>query len=393
LKRRLRDLYEAGGRTAADTDEDAQAPANENDDENADANAIPIPPETFIEELSQKLETHPVSVYWLLRELRMQDGVVCRTELKRFVEDIASVVVLRLLGHRWPQWTDNSSQMPLPDDRDGIIPLSEGANEPTLLARMRVCFAAVFGAASSSAIEREFEEITGRSLAAWLSSEFFKRHISQFKKRPIAWHITSAAGATSKRRGRGGAQHAPAFSCLVYCHRLDGDLIPKMRTQYVGPMRTSLQTELANLEKIKDRSADQDARRLELEAKIEELKVFDARLDQVIVEGFASPALDKLAVKEPLDKWTSRDGSARLPTTCDAFLAQERRYDPDLNDGVRVNIAPLQRTGLLAADVLAGKDVEKALADRAEWRADERRWCREGKVPQPGWWPQKEGAR
>jgi hypothetical protein len=20
------------------------------------------------------------------------------------------------------------------------------------------------------------------------------------------------------------------------------------------------------------------------------------------------------------------------------------------------------------------------------WRADERRWCREGKLPQPGWW-------
>jgi hypothetical protein len=51
-----------------------------------------------------------------------------------------------------------------------------------------------------------------------------------------------------------------------------------------------------------------------------------------------------------------------------------------------VNIAPLQRAGLLAADVLAAKDVEKAIADRAEWRADERRWCREGKLPQPGWW-------
>jgi hypothetical protein len=69
------------------------------------------------------------------------------------------------------------------------------------------------------------------------------------------------------------------------------------------------------------------------------------------------------------------------------LLSQERRYDPDLNDGVRVNIAPLQQRGLLATDVLAAKDVEKAIGDRAEWRADERRWCREGKLPQPGWWP------
>jgi hypothetical protein len=74
------------------------------------------------------------------------------------------------------------------------------------------------------------------------------------------------------------------------------------------------------------------------------------------------------------------------PANKEEFLRQEQAYDPDLNDGVRVNIAPLQRAGLLAADVLAAKDVEKAIADRARWRADERRWCREGKLPGPGWW-------
>jgi hypothetical protein len=36
--------------------------------------------------------------------------------------------------------------------------------------------------------------------------------------------------------------------------------------------------------------------------------------------------------------------------------------------------------------VLARKDVDKAIADRAGWRADERRWVREGKLPRPGWW-------
>ncbi len=70
----------------------------------------------------------------------------------------------------------------------------------------------------------------------------------------------------------------------------------------------------------------------------------------------------------------------------DAFLAQEKHYDPDINDGVRVNVAPLQKTDLLAADLLASKDIDKATSDRAEWRADERRWCRDGKLPHPGWW-------
>lgn len=61
-------------------------------------------------------------------------------------------------------------------------------------------------------------------------------------------------------------------------------------------------------------------------------------------------------------------------------------HRPRTGDGVRVNIAPLHRAGLLAADVLAAKDIEKAIADRAQWRADERRWCRKGKLPRPGWW-------
>jgi len=74
------------------------------------------------------------------------------------------------------------------------------------------------------------------------------------------------------------------------------------------------------------------------------------------------------------------------PRTIREFVQQESLYHPDINDGVRVNIAPLQMAGLLTADVLVGKDVRKAIADRAAWRDDERRWCREGKLPKPGWW-------
>ena len=62
------------------------------------------------------------------------------------------------------------------------------------------------------------------------------------------------------------------------------------------------------------------------------------------------------------------------------FMVRSPRLS--LFPAVRVNIAPLQKAGLLAADVLAKKDVDKAIADRAQWRADERRWCREGKLPQ-----------
>jgi hypothetical protein len=389
LKRRLRALYEAGPGGAAH--EDDQAPGDDEDEEESEAAVsgarIPIPTESFLEELSQKLEIHPISVYWLLRELREKEGALSKPELVRIVEDYVSVNVLRLLGHQWPREIERHEPLPAWADEDGIIPLTEGTGEPALLARVRARLAEDFGADRAGVVEREFHEIMGKPLGAWLASDFFKRHISQFKKRPIAWQIASTPATGGKRRGRGAARTASAFACLVYYHRLDADLLPKLRTQYIGPLRTSLQTELGALEKLPKRSADQDARRLDLEGQIEELKAFDARIEQVIALGFASPVLDKIAAKEPLDKWTSRDGHARTPETPDAFLAQERRYDPDINDGVRVNIAPLQGAGLLAADVLAAKDVEKAIADRAEWRADERCWCREGKLPQPGWWP------
>jgi hypothetical protein len=55
--------------------------------------------------------------------------------------------------------------------------------------------------------------------------------------------------------------------------------------------------------------------------------------------------------------------------------------------GVRVTPAPVHRAGRPARDVLKAPDARKALADRARWRADERRWVRAGKLPRPGWLP------
>ncbi len=391
LKARLRALYEAGPGGKEEVAEAEETSGSEEEEEEQAASLgghIPIPPETFLEELSQKVAIHPVSVYWLLRELRAE-GVVCLPERRRFVEDYFSVMVLRLLGHRWPRQMEGG-EPPAPwQDRDGIIPITEGTDEPILLARVRERLAEDFGPDRVSAVEAEFAEIVDMTLSQWLGSEFFVRHISQFRRRPIAWQLESAPQGNRARKGRG--RRAPAFSCLIYYHGLDGDLLPKLRSHYVGPLRLRLETELSGLEKMEERTADQDARRLELEESIAELKQFEVRLEEVITAGFECQQLSRIAETEPLDRWTSRDGKAAAPATREAFLLQEQRYDPDLNDGVRVNIAPLQHKGLLAAPVLANKDVEKAIADRAVWRADERRWCREGKLPQPGWWPTTEG--
>jgi hypothetical protein len=291
------------------------------------------------------------------------------------VADLVSHLAMRILGHTWP--VPPAESVSIEADGDGIVPLTEGTGEPTLATRIR--------SALPETESRTLAVKLGMSLDDWLLHGFFKRHVSQFKKRPAVWHIQSEAASRGTRSGRG-PRKTPAFACLVYCGRVDSDLIPKLRSQYVGPLRKRLDTELMGLERLANRTPDQDARRLELELKVQELKSFDARLEQVLFNGFGTQALDANP-NEPLDNWSSREGRARAPETRDAFVAQERRYAPDPNDGVRVNIAPLQRAGVLAVDVLAAKDVEKAIADRAEWRESERRWCREGRLPQPGWWP------
>lgn len=316
LKRRLQALYKAGPGAKVEDEEPASA-GEDGEEENEAALSgayIPIPAETFLEELAQKLEIHPISVYWLLRELREKEGVVCQPEFQRFIEDYLTVTVLRLLGHRWPKQIEAGEPLPTWADEDGIIPLTEGAGQPSLLERVRQRIAQDFGPDRVNAIEREFEQIIGKPLGQWLATELFRRHISQFRKRPIAWQLQSSrSNEKSGRRGRANA--APAFSCLVYYHRLDGDLLPKIRSQYVGPLRSRFQTELAGLERLEKRTADQDARRVQLEMFLEELKDFDARLEKVITRGFSTPALEAIAKKEPLDRWTSRDGTTLVVLT------------------------------------------------------------------------------
>ena len=84
-----------------------------------------LPTETFLEELSQKLQVHPISVYGLLQEIRAE-GARCKPEEQRLLEDRLSVMVLRLLGHRWPKQIEAGEPVPVWVDADGIIPLLSG---------------------------------------------------------------------------------------------------------------------------------------------------------------------------------------------------------------------------------------------------------------------------
>lgn len=586
LKYRLRVLFEAGPGVDVESEEAENKSDLDKDEEQVTAGAhIPLPPETFLEELSQKLEIHPISVYWMLKEGIEKEGWRCLPEERRIAADRITVLILRLLGHLWPKQVEAGEPIPEWADSEGIIPMTEGTAKSPLLDALRERLPSKLGAPEAYAFEREFPGVMGKSLDQWLETDFFKHHTKQFKKRPIAWQIQS--GPFSKKR-------KPAFACLVYYHKLNADSFPKLRTHYVGPLRQRYETELQGIEAVPldARSDRQEKRRVLIENQIQELKDFDSRLERIADEGFGPkimrPALRQAAIDDamlhlkalwlsrlqdtiaegPLPEWVhlarktalecpiedwiveafshianhcsrlgprspeqekmSRDpeasdlaeligthssemikgalslgcnewwqkvdthlfrpfrdkiqklrdeikrlndeanqsdsslptkpkkardldrqikdikvqikqlknqldeqvsrasqvreaiegwecleaqtwepwlgsqplydaistlhGKQRPPATVEEFVRQESSYAPDINDGVRVNIAPIQKAGLLLSDVLSSKDIDKAISDRIHWRSDERRWCREGRLFQPGWWEQAEGA-
>jgi len=334
IKSRLRALYEAGpGAKVEDVIKEEETETN-NDEDEAEVligKRIPIPTETFLEELSVKMEIHPISIYWLLKEMQEKEGIVCWPEARRYVEDYFTVMILRLLGFRWPKQVEAGEPVPEWADKDGIIPITEHTGERTLLERIRDRIGAEFGEDRIASIETEFSdilfnaackeaEIKGKkpprkrtTLAEWLKMQFFKRHTSQFKKRPITWHISSSKGT---------------FQVLLFYHKLTSDTLKNLKNRYLAKVRQfyGVLLKKARVEQVSSLS------KTKLEDIMDELEDFTSRLDRVI----------------------------NLP------------YEPLIDDGVRVNIAPLQKMGLLKYPVLSAKDVDRAIADRNRWREDDK---------------------
>jgi hypothetical protein len=400
IKSNLKALYEAGPRAKGVEQEEGEETGEEGEEEMASGAHIPIPTETFLEELSVKMELHPISVYLLLEKLRAE-GVRCKPEEKRLLEDHLSVLVLRLLGHRWPKQLETGEPVPTWADEHGIIPHVPGTGRATLAERVRERLQLEDGALETQKTEALLHELTGKTLEQWLRGNFFSKHIQQFKSRPIAWHLASTPisgetgtakkkhGDTTERTTRG-----PAFECLLYYHACSRSALTRIRTQYVEPLLEAARDKVEQGGNTRFASNDGTQQETLLaidegaipfaKLRIRELEDFVARLQQIEESGFDTPELRSLLMEESLDRW-SGDGQ-QAPKNQDEFYRTEKAWHVDINDGVRVNIAPLQIAGVLTSTVLAKPtDAKKALTDRARWRADERRWVRAGKLPRCGW--------
>ncbi|MCC7107423.1 MAG: hypothetical protein IT307_19980 [Chloroflexi bacterium] len=166
-----------------------------------------------------------------------------------------------------------------------------------------------FGEEGAEQSLKEFRQWVGRDLGDWLRRDFFKRHIRQFKRRPIAWHLVSPERT---------------FEAFVLYHRLSRATLQKLRAQYAGGLIARLRTEQ---ERVRQRGASDLVSKLQLQ--IEDVEEFRGRLEK-IERG------DELKFRVRC-RWKGEEAEGRPGP-----------YAPDIDDGVKVNIRPFQEAGLLA---------------------------------------------
>jgi hypothetical protein len=241
------------------------------------------------------------------------------------------VAVARLLGYQWPRQTGSSfPDCPAlkPDgleklaDNDGIVCLLPLNREQPAAARLRNLLASALGSFDERALLNA-AEAKKTTLEDWLRDEFFEQHCALFHHRPFIWHIWD---------GR-----KDGFAALVNYHRLNHANLQKLTYTYLGSW-------------INDQEA---AAKADTPGAAERLLAAQQLQQELakILEG--EPPYDIFVRWKPLGK-------------------QARGWNPDINDGVRLNIRPF----LLAKDV--GKKGAGILRSKPNIKWDKDR----GKEPQ-----------
>jgi len=214
--------------------------------------------------------------------------------------DALQVAVARLLGYRWPdQAPDDLDALA---DKDGIVPIPASRGEPPAADRLREVLRTAFGSVWSGSFEHKLLNEAGAksdtSLDDWLRHSFFEQHCKRFHHRPFIWHIWD---------GR-----KDGFACLVNYHKLDHALLETLTYSYLQDWMNAQAAE------AKASKAGADLRLSAGQGLQERLKLI-------------------LAGEPPYDIFVRWKPLAEQPIG----------WNPDLNDGVRMNIRPFVEAGIL----------------------------------------------
>ena len=290
-------------------------------------------PEPYSDDPTQWIfHGHPCgSVVWNDNTKRIVHGP------RRINPAVLQVAVVRLLGYRWPAeqdaelrvaaevqaWVEQGKDLAEFSDADGIVCLSSVAGELAAADRLRQLLGSAYGADWSPETERRLlVAAMGRaepadSIEAWLRDRFFEEHCQHFLQRPFVWHIWDG-----RRDG---------FHALVNYHRLAG-------SDGVGRRTLEALTYSHLGDWIARQRADRD----------QEIDGADGRL--AAAQDLQNQLAKIITGEPPCDifvRWKSLD-------------QQPIGWEPDINDGVRVNIRPfmsveLAKGGRAGAGILRAK--------------------------------------
>jgi hypothetical protein len=212
------------------------------------------------------------------------------------------VAVGRLVGFRWPEQAESDDLDELADG-DGIVCLPSVLGERSAAARLQELLARAFGGTWSPARTGELLVQAGskkKDLESWLRDEFFKAHCQVFKNRPFIWQVWDG--------------HKDGFAALVNYHRLDRPTLERLTYTYLGDW---IERQTAGLRDDVAGAEERLAAAQALQRKLE-----------LILGG--EPPFD-ISVR-----WKS-------------LAEQPIGWEPDLNDGVRLNVRPFVEAGVLRA--------------------------------------------
>ena len=248
---------------------------------------------------------------------------------------VLQVAVARLLGYQWPaeldnemelaveqrQWVERSQELNQFVDDDGIVCLPAVRGEKAADQRLEALLQAAYGEAWTTPLKnRLLETVGGKSLNQWLRDKFFEQHCKMFQHRPFIWHIWDGLN--------------DGFSALVNYHMLDKAGLERLIYTYLGDWIRTQQSGMASGEDgAQERLAAAEALKRELEAILEGEAPYD-----IFVRW-------KLLEQQPVG------------------------WNPDLNDGVRLNIRPFMKArdfGKKDAGVLRWKPNVKWTKDRGK---------------------------
>lgn len=218
--------------------------------------------------------------------------------------DPLQVAVGRLLGVAWPEQSAVDDLDVLADD-DGIVCLPSVRGERTAVERVQELLARSFGGTWSPMRSRELISRSAsnkKDLDEWLREDFFKAHCQVFKSRPFIWQIWD---------GR-----KDGFSSLVNYHRLDRSTLEKLTYSYLGDW---IERQAAG--------AREDA--VGADERLAAARALQQKLE-LILKGEA-----------PYDIFVRWKSLAKQPIG----------WEPDLTDGVRLNVRPFVEAGVLRSRI------------------------------------------